>query len=48
MKQKKQERGQENENKTWKEGLEEVTRKEGVIWKQVERTGRDTEKWKSL
>jgi hypothetical protein len=34
--------------KTWKEGLQEVTRKKGVIWKEVERTVKDREKWKAL
>jgi hypothetical protein len=27
--------------KTWKEGLQEVTRKKGVTWKDVERTVKD-------
>jgi hypothetical protein len=30
--------------KTWKEGLQEVTRKKGVTWKEVERTVKDREK----
>ena len=34
--------------KTWKEGLQEVTRKKGVTWKEVERTVKDREKWKAL
>ena len=34
--------------KTWKDGLQEVTRKKGVTWKEVERTGKDREKWKAL
>jgi hypothetical protein len=34
--------------KTWKEGLLELTRKEGVTWKEVERTVKDREKWKAL
>jgi hypothetical protein len=34
--------------KTWKEGLQEVTRKKGVKWKEVERTVKDREKWKAL
>jgi hypothetical protein len=34
--------------KTWKEGLQEVTRKNGVTWKEVERTVKDREKWKAL
>jgi hypothetical protein len=34
--------------KRWKEGLQEVTRKKGVIWKEVERTGRERVKWKAL
>jgi hypothetical protein len=32
--------------KTWKEGLQEVTRKKGVTWKEVERTVKDRVKWK--
>ena len=32
--------------KTWKEGLQEVTRKKGVTWKEVERTVKDREKWR--
>jgi hypothetical protein len=27
--------------KTWKQGLQEVTRKKGVTWKEVERTERN-------
>jgi hypothetical protein len=27
--------------KTWKEGLQEVTRKKGITWKEVERTVKD-------
>jgi hypothetical protein len=34
--------------KTWKEGLQEVTRKKGVTWKEVERTVKDRDKWKAL
>ena len=34
--------------KTWKEGLQEVTRKKGVTWKEIERTVKDREKWKAL
>jgi hypothetical protein len=34
--------------KTWKEGLQEVTRKKGVTWKEVERTVKDRENWKVL
>jgi hypothetical protein len=34
--------------KTWKEGLQEVTRKKGVTWKEVERTVKDRVKWKVL
>jgi hypothetical protein len=34
--------------KTWKEGLQEVTRKKGVTWKEVERTVKDREKWKAV
>jgi hypothetical protein len=34
--------------KTRKEGLQEVTRKKGVTWKEVERTVKDREKWKAL
>jgi hypothetical protein len=34
--------------KTWKEELQEVTRKKGVTWKEVERTVKDREKWKVL
>jgi hypothetical protein len=34
--------------KTRKEGLQEVTRKKGVTWKEVERTIKDREKWKAL
>jgi hypothetical protein len=34
--------------KTWKEGLQEVTRKNGVTWTEVERTVKDTEKGKSF
>jgi hypothetical protein len=34
--------------KTLKEGLQEVTRKKGVTWKEVERTVKDREKWKAL
>jgi hypothetical protein len=30
--------------KTWKEELQEVTRKKGVTWKEVERTVKDREK----
>ena len=30
------------------EGLQEVTRKKGVIWKEVERTGKERVKWKAL
>jgi hypothetical protein len=33
--------------KTWKEGLQEVTRKKGVTWKEVERTVKDRQKWKA-
>jgi hypothetical protein len=29
---------------TWKEGLQEVTRKKGVTWKEVERTVKDRQK----
>jgi hypothetical protein len=34
--------------KTWKEGLQEVTRKKGVGWTEVERTVKDREKWKAF
>jgi hypothetical protein len=34
--------------KTWKDGLQEVTRKKGVTWKEVERIGKDREKWMAL
>jgi hypothetical protein len=34
--------------KTWKEGLQEVTRKKGVTWKEKERRVKDREKWKAL
>jgi hypothetical protein len=34
--------------KTWKEGLQVVTRKKGLTWKEAERTVKDREKWKSL
>jgi hypothetical protein len=34
--------------KTWKEGVQEVRRKKGVTWKEVERTVKDREKWKAL
>jgi hypothetical protein len=34
--------------KTWKERLQEVTRKKGVTWKEVERTVKDRVKWKAL
>jgi hypothetical protein len=34
--------------KTWKEELQEVTRKKGVTWKEVKRTAEDREKWKAL
>jgi hypothetical protein len=34
--------------KTWKEGLQEATRKKGVTWKETERTVKDREKWKAL
>jgi hypothetical protein len=34
--------------KRWKEGLQEVTRKKGVTWKEVKRTVKDREKWKAL
>jgi hypothetical protein len=34
--------------KTWKEWLQEVTRKKGVTWKEVERTVKDKVKWKAL
>jgi hypothetical protein len=34
--------------KTWKEGLQEVTRKKGVTWKEVERTVKERKKWKAL
>ena len=34
--------------KTRKEGLQEMTRKKGVAWKEVERTVKDREKWKAL
>ena len=44
MKQEKQERGRPR--KTWKEGLQEVTRKKGVTGKEVERTIKDRVKWK--
>jgi hypothetical protein len=33
---------------TWKEGLQEVTRKKGVRWKELERTVKDRKKWKAL
>jgi hypothetical protein len=33
---------------TRKEGLQEVTRKKGVTWKQVGRTVKDKQKWKAL
>jgi hypothetical protein len=32
--------------KTWKEGLQEVTRKKGITWKEVERTVKDRQKRK--
>jgi hypothetical protein len=35
-------------SKTWKEGLQEVTRKKGITWKEVERTVKDRVKWKAL
>jgi hypothetical protein len=34
--------------KTWKEGLQEVTRKKGGTWKEVERTVKDRVKWKAV
>jgi hypothetical protein len=34
--------------KTWKEGFQEVKRKKGVTWKEVERTVKDRVKWKAL
>jgi hypothetical protein len=34
--------------KTWKERLQEVTRKKGVTWKEVERAVEDREKWKAF
>jgi hypothetical protein len=34
--------------KTWKEGLQEVTRKKGVTWKEVESTVKDKVKWKAV
>jgi hypothetical protein len=34
--------------KIWKEGLQEVTRNKGVTWKEVERIGKDREKWKAV
>ena len=34
--------------KTWKEGLQEVTRNKRVTWKEVKRTVKDREKWKDL
>jgi hypothetical protein len=34
--------------KIWKKVLHEVTRKKGVTWKEVERTVKDREKWKTL
>jgi hypothetical protein len=34
--------------KTWKEWLQEVTRKKGVTGKEVERRVEDREKWKAL
>jgi hypothetical protein len=33
---------------TWKEGLQEVTRKKGVTLKEVERTVKDRVKWKAV
>jgi hypothetical protein len=34
--------------KTSKEGLQEVARKKGVTWKEVERRVKDRKKWKAL
>jgi hypothetical protein len=34
--------------KTWKDGLQEVTRKKGVTCKEMERTVKDREKWKAV
>jgi hypothetical protein len=34
--------------KTWKEGLQEVTRKKEVTWKEVGRAVKDRVKWKAL
>jgi hypothetical protein len=34
--------------KTWRKGLQEVTRQKGVTWKEVERIGKDREKWKAV
>jgi hypothetical protein len=41
-------RRRERPRKTWKERLQEVTRKKGVTWKEVKRTVKDREKWKAL
>ena len=30
------------------EGLQELTRKKGIAWKEMERTVKDREKWKAL
>jgi hypothetical protein len=34
--------------KIWKKGLQRETRKNGVTWKEVERTVKDSEKWKAF
>jgi hypothetical protein len=34
--------------KSWKGELQEVTRKKGVTWKELERTVKDRDKWKAL
>jgi hypothetical protein len=34
--------------KTWKERLQEVTRKKGVTWKEVKKTVKDRVKWNPL
>ena len=49
MKEEKQERGQgDDQGKDGrKEGLQEVTRKKGVTWEEVEGRVKDREKWKA-